>query len=231
VKARNSKPAVVDLFAGAGLFSYSFCREGFRTVFAIEQDAQAAATYARNLGTHIVRADVRHVKPSGECDVLIGVTRDGVEGCDLGDISGSFQFSETHYLSNATVTNSYKEAIYNLVLKTNNATFKGFATGTVLFLGCSGGRRGAGDWEITFKFAARPDVEDACANWPSTSGFGYGHGDGAVKIPVPAWHYMWVFYHDVKDAGLSIMVKRPRHIYVERIYESVSFSTLGIGTT
>ncbi|HOI56140.1 MAG TPA: hypothetical protein PLP01_12885 [Phycisphaerae bacterium] len=165
------------------------------------------------------------------CHNLIGVTRDGVEGCDLGDTSGAYQFSETHYLSAATVTNTYKGDVFDLVWKTNNASFKGFDAGQVLFLGCSGGRRGAGDWEITFKFAAKPDVADACADWDALLGFGVGHGSGAVAIAVPAWYYMWVLYHDVHDAALHVVVKRPRYVYVEQLYQSGGFSTLGIGTT
>ncbi|MBN2584880.1 MAG: hypothetical protein JXL80_17580 [Planctomycetes bacterium] len=165
------------------------------------------------------------------CHNLVGVTRDGVEGCDLGDTSGAYLFSETHYLADAVVTGSYKAALYALVWKTNNATFKGMGVDNCLFLGASGGKRGAGDWEITFNFAARPHVADACADWDSGSGFGVGHGTGAVAIPVKAWEYMWILYRDVKDASLNVMVKRPRYVYVEQLYLSGDFSTLGIGTT
>lgn len=64
-------PIVVDLFAGAGLFSYAFEREGFSVVRAVEQNRHAAATYAANLGDHVELADVRRARPAGRCDVLI----------------------------------------------------------------------------------------------------------------------------------------------------------------
>lgn len=62
---------MVDLFAGAGLFSYAFERVGFRVTRAIELDRHAAATYARNFGDRIEVADVTRVSPAGRADVLI----------------------------------------------------------------------------------------------------------------------------------------------------------------
>ncbi len=69
---RANKPTVIDLFAGAGLFSYAFAREGFKITRAIELDPIAAATYTENLGDHIVCQDIRTVEPAGSCDVLVG---------------------------------------------------------------------------------------------------------------------------------------------------------------
>lgn len=69
---RTSKPTVVDLFAGAGLFSHAFAVEGFTIVQAIEANRDATATYALNLGSdHLVHADITKVAPSVPCDVLV----------------------------------------------------------------------------------------------------------------------------------------------------------------
>ena len=68
----KSPPRVVDLFAGAGLFSYAFRRQGFDLSMAVESDARAVATYRCNLGNHVIRADVRQVTPRGRCEVLVG---------------------------------------------------------------------------------------------------------------------------------------------------------------
>lgn len=67
----SSGPKVVDLFAGAGLLSFAFAAEGFRIVRAIEQEYAAARTYQANIGDHIEVADVRAVRPYGNCEVLI----------------------------------------------------------------------------------------------------------------------------------------------------------------
>lgn len=68
---RPSKPTVVDLFAGAGLFSHAFESEGFFIDHAIEMNRHAGATYAANFGDRVTVGDVRACIPDGECDVLI----------------------------------------------------------------------------------------------------------------------------------------------------------------
>jgi DNA (cytosine-5)-methyltransferase 1 len=68
---RSSKPVVVDLFAGAGLFSHAFKREGFEVQRAIELDRVAAETYRANMGDHIEVGDVRKSRVDRECDVII----------------------------------------------------------------------------------------------------------------------------------------------------------------
>lgn len=68
----NRKPTVTDLYAGAGLLSYSFVCEGFAVNRAVEFDRVAAGTYTANLGDHVICADVRSVEPEGKCDVLVG---------------------------------------------------------------------------------------------------------------------------------------------------------------
>ncbi len=65
------KPRVIDLFAGAGLLSSSFQREGFVVTRAIEMDSVAVETYQSNLGEHVELADVKRVAPEGDCDVLV----------------------------------------------------------------------------------------------------------------------------------------------------------------
>jgi DNA (cytosine-5)-methyltransferase 1 len=70
--SKSTKPLVVDLFAGAGLFSHAFQLEGFEIIESIEFDPVAAETYRKNLGNHVKAGDVRSHKPKGRCDVLIG---------------------------------------------------------------------------------------------------------------------------------------------------------------
>ncbi len=96
----------------------------------------------------------------------------------------------------------------------NNAAFKGFAVGEVLFLGASGSQRGADDWEITYRFAASPNV----------TGLAVGPISGINK---KGWEYLWVRYADAEDQ--NVLVKQPIAAYVEQVYELGNFSTLGIG--
>lgn len=161
---------------------------------------------------------------------LINVSEKGVEGCDLGDTSGALLFSLTHYVPYSSINNSYVKALADLVWHINDDTFIGFDAGCVLFLGANGGQRGLGDWEITFDFAAKQDVADACADWDSQSGFGTpGSGAGAVAIPVKAWDYMWAYCKKVPVtiADKELMIYRPQYLYVEQIYPEADLSDLG----
>ena len=72
LKTDSGLPRVVDLFAGAGLLSYAFARQGFEISLAIESDSRAVETYRHNFGDHIVHGDVARIAPHGRCDVLIG---------------------------------------------------------------------------------------------------------------------------------------------------------------
>ena len=145
----------------------------------------------------------------------IGVTHDNVEGVDI--TVPVYNFTETHYFDDLLVTGAYKAALFFLTGKVNVAAFRGFAPGEVLFLGASGSKRGRDDWEITFRFAASPNV----------TGLTVGNIAGINKS---GWDYLWVRYADAEDTNAKALVKRPIAAYVERVYEFGDFSALGIGT-
>ena len=140
----------------------------------------------------------------------MGVTTDSVEGTDI--TVPVYSFTETHYISGALVTPAYKAALFFLTGKVNGAAFKGFAAGEVLFLGAAGSKRGTDDWEITYRFAASPNV----------TGLVVGPITGIVK---KGWEYLWVRYADAEDQ--YVLVKRPIAAYVEQVYELGDFSGLG----
>lgn len=144
----------------------------------------------------------------------IGVTDDRVEGTDI--TVPVFNFTETHYILNDLVTPSYKLALFNLTGKVNGSSFKEFAKGEVLFLGASGSKRGLDDWEITFRFAASPNVAN----------LSLGSITGVAK---EGWHYLWVRFIDDEDTTAKALIKRPIAAYVEQVYPYGNFSGLGIG--
>lgn len=154
----------------------------------------------------------RYPATAPDCEGAIGVTADGVEGVDI--TVPVYNFNETHYLPSATVTAAYKATLFSLTGKVNNATFKGFAAGEVLFLGASGSQRGNDDWEIQFKFAASPNM----------TGLSVGSISGISK---GGWEHLWVLYSDNVDQ--NTLIKRPAAAYVERVYDAGDFSLLGIG--
>jgi len=145
----------------------------------------------------------------------IGVTHDNVEGVDI--TVPVYNFSETHYIASSLVTGAYKATLFYLTGKVNGFPFRGFAVGEVLFLGASGSKRGQDDWEITFRFAASPNL----------TGLQVGSIAGISK---KGWEYLWVRYADDEDAAAKVLVKKPIAAYVEQVYDYGNFSGLGIGT-
>ena len=143
----------------------------------------------------------------------IGVNQDQIEGTDI--TVRVYNFTEMHFIDDALVTGGYKAALFYLTGRVNDAAFKGFAKGEVLFLGASGAKRGFEDWEITFRFAASPNV----------TGLSVGDITGIDK---KGWEYLWVRYADAEDQ--NVLIKRPIAVYVERVYENGDFAALGIGT-
>ena len=143
----------------------------------------------------------------------IGATRDSVDGVDI--TVPVYNFSETHYIDTLLVTAAYKAALFSLTGTVNNAPFRGFAAGEVLFLGASGSKRGQDDWEISYRFAASPNV----------LGLAVGDITGVAKR---GWEYLWVRYQDTEDTAAKMLVKQPVAVYVEQVYPYGNFAGLGI---
>jgi hypothetical protein len=144
----------------------------------------------------------------------IGVTRDSVEGVDI--TLPVYNFSETHYFDDSDVTDSYKGLLFHKTGMYNNDSFKGCSPGEALFLGASGSKRGTGDWEITFRFAASQNRNDIMV------------GD-IGPISKKGWEYMWVRYEDAEDSTAKALIKKPAAVYIEKVYYGTDFTSLGIG--
>ena len=145
----------------------------------------------------------------------INVTENSAEGVDITVPVSSF--TETHYLPASAVTGAYKAVVFRLTGRVNGSPWRGFAAGEVLFLGAEGSRRGGGDWELSFKFAASPNVA------------GQTIGD-CSPVDKEGWHLLWIRYEDIEDESARMLVKRPRAVYVEQVYEYADFTQLGIGS-
>lgn len=105
--------------------------------------------------------------------------------------------------------------MYRLTGKTNDAAWRGFAAGEVLFQGVSGSYRSGDDVvELTFRFAASPNRTNINVG-------------GITVSSKKGWDYMWVRYADNVDG--DNIVKQPVAVYVERVYEEGDFGGLGIG--
>lgn len=138
-----------------------------------------------------------------------------VNGCDV--VMPVMTFSETHYFKPSKVTSAFQKQLFAMTGKVNNAAFRDFAVGEVLFMGASGRRTGtdAEDlWELTFTFSVSPNRTNISV------------GNGITVAQKYGWDYMWIKYGEKVVAGA--VVKVPVAAYVERVYEAANFSELGI---
>ncbi len=146
----------------------------------------------------------------------IGVTADGVEGVEVG--VSVFKWTETHTLPLAACTMTYGLILAALSHHYNNAPFRVFPAGAVIFRGSTGGKKDEDTAEISFSFEAGVHAT--------------GLSCGAITgIEKKAWEYLWVRYEDVFDATAKATTKVPLAAYVEEICDPADFSRLGIGTT
>lgn len=145
----------------------------------------------------------------------IGVNNDSVEGVDI--VVPVFNFSETHFFEDSEVNTTYKQALFRLTGRVNNAAFRDFNALEVLLLGVSGQRR-AGDhrWPLTFRFAASPNV----------TGLTLG---GIGPIAKAGWDYLWVRHTDTADMSAFTLIRRPTSVHVDRVYYTDNFADLNIG--
>jgi hypothetical protein len=149
----------------------------------------------------------------------IGMDGNGVNGVDV--VTPQLQWQESYDVPNAYVTNSWIRSVAGVTGTTNNASFRGFEAGEVLFMGCSGSQewddqKGRGPWSLSFRFVASKNVTN------QTIG-------SITGISKRGHDYLWVLYEDAVSG--SALLKRPKAVYVSKVYKDSDFSGLGIGTT
>ncbi|MEP0846076.1 MAG: hypothetical protein HRF50_04545 [Phycisphaerae bacterium] len=155
---------------------------------------------------------------------LIGVNGDNVEGIDI--VVPVYTFAETHYKAESFVDTAYKGVVYGLTGRVNDATFRGLAAGECLFLGVYGSKRAKGDWELTYRFSASPNVADIPIGEHPTN-------PGQPLFTVPAkkgWEIIHFAIADDEDADGHKLIKKPIAAFVEQLYLEGDFSALGIGS-
>jgi hypothetical protein len=148
----------------------------------------------------------------------IGVDANGVNGVDI--VVPALQWQEQYDVPNAYINATYVRGLAGLTGTTNNASFRGFEAGEVLFLGCSGSQewdneKGSGPWSLSYRFVASKNVT--------------GETIGSISgIEKKGHEYLWVRYED--SVSGSNLLKTPKAVYVNRVYKDADFSALGIGT-
>lgn len=138
-----------------------------------------------------------------------------------------FEFNETHYISDADIganVNSYMNTLHNATGKTNDAEFRGFGVGQVLFTGAYGSKRPAeGDWEITFTFIAAPDALLTLPLWKrdGTAVLDDQDVQQTIEFGKPGHDYIWFHRQRKVQDGLETVLDRS--VNIARVYARTAF--------
>lgn len=177
----------------------------------------------------ISKGTTSYVASGGTVRSVKGVIGDDgfqVKGVDIG--YGVYRFGEEWLfpdsnppgtpaagIAASSCTPSYRAILKALTYTTNNATFRGFAAGEVLFEGATGRRVKGGYFSVTFKFAVSPNATNiAVGDITVSSKLGWQHIDVRMKpSPNPDW-----------------TLQVPGQANVHTVYDAADFSTLAIGT-
>jgi hypothetical protein len=188
------------------------------------EDGDAPLKRARSFDTsggtqHITQAygETKFGANAPDQQKAIGVDSNGVNGVDI--VVPQLQWQESYDVPNAFVTDAYIRGVSGVTGTTNNAAFRGFEAGEVLFVGCSGSQewddqKGRGPWSLSFRFVASKNV----------TGETIGEISGVNK---KGHEYLWVRYEESESS--SVLIKKPKAVYVNKVYRESSFSALGIG--
>lgn len=197
------------LFEPSSGLNYSFQIGGtqIQTSFPISQTKY----YISGAGTSSVDA------------TSVGINYDGDEvgGVSLPEKSG-FEFVIPARKPIADVDNTYVNAVADLYLKVNDATFAGFAAGEVLFLGVSGSRVGESDWQLYYRFARSQNLPVSPATYIEIKRQNTPHLRVTSK---EGWEYLWIYYGKEKDAQ-NWLQPDPVFAYVAQVFEDGDFAGL-----
>jgi len=152
----------------------------------------------------------------------IGVTKDSVEGCDIG--AAQFRFTATKVFEVGDLPDP--NTLAALTYRVNDDTFAitdsrtgqtlTFSYGECLLTGVSGPTmREDGYAELAYSFAASGNQTDITI------------GD-ITGIAKQGWHYLWAQYEETKDDSAKRLATRPIAAYVEKVYHEGDFSNLGL---
>jgi hypothetical protein len=155
----------------------------------------------------------------------IGVDGDSVQGVDI--VVPQLTWTENYDVPWQYVTTSYIKSLSSLTGTVNDASFRGFDDGEVLFMGASGSQqwdsdKGDGPWSLSYKFVASAN-QGTGKSYPAIT---IGTITGIAK---DGHDYLWVRYED--SVSQNALIKLPKAVYVNRVYRRASFNGLGIGVT
>lgn len=163
---------------------------------------------------HIEKAIQQASYPVSEGGVgeLIGINGDKIDGVDI--YIPKPAWSQTREVDN--LSPGYVRLLTDLTGTVNDAAWKFWNTGEVLFLGAKARRRGFGKWRMDFQFAIQPTTQQ---NIQTES--------GSQVFTKVGWDYMW--FSRSQESGDNQIVHSVRAAHVAKVYERRNFALLGLG--
>ena len=137
------------------------------------------------------------------------------QGVDV--VIPALKLTFTYKWPKGVVTVNDTKFIAGLTGSVNDASWYGFAAGELLFLGATGEIDLVTPTEIQYSFAASANATLSIGSW-------------ITGIAKQGHQHLWVLFEDTEDTSAKKRVKRPLAAYVETLYGTADFSTLGIGS-
>lgn len=169
------------------------------------------ATRAGVTGGIWVIADGNATGTATNLNQAIGVTRDGVEGTEVFYPKFEFTWSRQVFPVNLP----YLRKLRGVVAKTNNAPWRGFARGEILYIGATGQSQPGNVWTVSHRFACAENL------------YAIPIAPNLVVPQKNAWDYIWCTYGYKPDGTGTFSV--PTSAYVEQVYREADFTLLGLG--
>lgn len=194
--------------------SYGMYVRRFSGVPALESNT-GANSYTFSFSTGGATYKLMHAKEQtsyGTSPVDIGdlINWNGQTADGIDVVGPKLSITIRKRMQGAIITLPYIRTVVNLTGKTNNAAYFGFAAGELLFLGADGSMVPGGDTELTFNFAAAPNVASATINGETVTDIG-GHDyihtfalPGALGVPDVKGIYKARIYDSGDMTGLRI---------------------------
>jgi hypothetical protein len=148
-------------------------------------------------------------------DMEKGINWDGEQFNGVDIVVSNIVEGRSHTVRKNRFTTDYKRKLAELTGTVNNASFKGWNAGEVLFLGASASDTDDDYVEINFKFAISPNETNL-----SYADFTINNKKG--------WEYVWAYYDQKNEENKPVLPKAIA-VYVCKTYKEEDFSQLGIG--
>lgn len=154
--------------------------------------------------------------PSGAPDFNGGVafSNGELQGTDI--VIPALKLTASYRWGADTFTTSEANALAAMTGSVNSATWQTYAAGELLFLGASGEIIPGKPTDISYEFVASANA----------TGLSIGAITGIAK---KGHEFLWVLWEDDEDATAKRLTKKQLGVYVDQVYPTAAFSSLGIG--